>query len=455
MSAPALLRKGWCPGALRPMQTGDGLLVRLRPTGGILSFEAARAIAECARQFGNGLIDLTTRANLQLRGLTQMTLGPLAERLSEQGLIDGDPAAEAVRNVIASPLAGLDASACLDIRPAVAALEKRLTDDPSLHRLPARFLFLIDDGGGLSLGDVDADIRFDAVSTTDGPRFVVSLAGHDETVCVCASWAVPEVAAAIAEAFLSLGGGAKAPQRVRDLSRPLCAHWAEIFARREAAAAESGAFSLGVPPQEQSAGLRRVKRTAPGAEELLGTHSFGARCRVGAAAPFGRLTAGDLDRLAGIAARCGARDLRVTPWRAILVTGLSESSAQALLAGLSETDLILDPVDTRLLASACPGAPACASATIASRRDATRLAPLLRRMACGGPVLHVSGCAKGCGQSRPAPITLVGNAGCYDLVRDATARDVPVAAGLSLNAVEVLLRRLLENPAEKLVVGAR
>ena len=63
--------RGWCPGALRPMRTGDGLLVRLRITGGILAAALAREIAACARSYGNGAIDLSNRGNLQLRGVTE------------------------------------------------------------------------------------------------------------------------------------------------------------------------------------------------------------------------------------------------------------------------------------------------------------------------------------------------------------------------------------------------
>lgn len=65
MSAVAI--KGWCPGALRPMLSGDGLVVRVRPHGGRLAATQAAGIAELAARHGNGLIDVTSRANLQVR----------------------------------------------------------------------------------------------------------------------------------------------------------------------------------------------------------------------------------------------------------------------------------------------------------------------------------------------------------------------------------------------------
>ena len=73
MTATAHLRKGWCPGALRPMQSGDGLLLRVRPKAGSFSIAELEAIADAASRFGSGEIDLTNRGNLQLRGVSEET----------------------------------------------------------------------------------------------------------------------------------------------------------------------------------------------------------------------------------------------------------------------------------------------------------------------------------------------------------------------------------------------
>ena len=62
-------RKGWCPGALRPMETGDGLLARVRAPRGRLSLDQAAALADAAIACGNGAIGLTARGNLHLRGV--------------------------------------------------------------------------------------------------------------------------------------------------------------------------------------------------------------------------------------------------------------------------------------------------------------------------------------------------------------------------------------------------
>ncbi len=78
-------RKGWCPGALKPMETGDGLLARVRAPRGRLSLDQAAALADAAIACGNGAIGLTARANLHLRGLSQRTLPNLHARLEDAG----------------------------------------------------------------------------------------------------------------------------------------------------------------------------------------------------------------------------------------------------------------------------------------------------------------------------------------------------------------------------------
>ena len=111
--------KGWCPGALRPMPTGDGLLVRVRISAGRLSLDQAEALASCARDCGNGTIEVSSRGNLQLRGVAEAKLNELQARLAAERLVDADPATERVRNIVASPLSDVDPQAFLDVTPIV------------------------------------------------------------------------------------------------------------------------------------------------------------------------------------------------------------------------------------------------------------------------------------------------------------------------------------------------
>nr|MCU0903846.1 precorrin-3B synthase [Tabrizicola sp.] len=129
--------KGWCPGALRPMQSGDGLVVRIRPPMGRLTPQQAQAIAQAAETHGNGIIDLSARANLQLRGVTEASHPRLIDDLRAQGLIDLDIETESLRNLIVTPFRNAGTTAL------AATLSAALSRMP---KLPGKFGFALDTG---------------------------------------------------------------------------------------------------------------------------------------------------------------------------------------------------------------------------------------------------------------------------------------------------------------------
>jgi precorrin-3B synthase len=407
MNAPAI--KGWCPGALRPMESGDGLIVRLKLTGGIVPLDLATQIAGWSRRFGNGEIDLTARANLQLRGITADSLPGLQQAIADAGLLDDNPDGEAIRNVIASPLAGLDPEAIADIRPLVAALEARLAGDPTLYALPAKFCFAVDDGGRFGLGDVRADIRFEAVP---GGAFAVRLDGApDQRLGPCPPDMLINIAVALAKACVN---GGETVRRMRDLVL--------------AVSVEAIARGVGLDCQHRPSSGKKFEIS-----KLFQTLDI-----IGVGLPFGRISAESLAGLAQDASRSGAKEIRLTPWRAILIPLPSRDAANRLIGGLSEDAFIRDPADARRRVAACVGAPACPNATTAIRDDAGGLASLVGEHA----FLHVSGCAKGCAHPRSAPVTLVGRDGLYDLVRDGIPSDLPVLRGLTLDEAAAYLRQM-------------
>ena len=162
--SPAI--KGWCPGALRPMESGDGWVVRVRPRGGRLSQQQVAGIAAVAAAHGNGWLDLSSRANLQIRGVSTASHTPLIHGLRALGLLDDDEISEARRNVMVSPFAGTAG------RAIAAALEVLLTgsDAPDL---PAKFGFAVDTGFPPVLRSAPADIRIERTDDT----FVVRAQG--------------------------------------------------------------------------------------------------------------------------------------------------------------------------------------------------------------------------------------------------------------------------------------
>jgi precorrin-3B synthase len=410
------LRKGWCPGALRPMETGDGLLARVRAPRGRLSLDQAEALADAALRCGNGAIGLTARANLHLRGLSDATLPNLHARLEDVGLIDADPEVERLRNIVSSPLDDLDLEALLDLGPSVAALEARLREDTGLRRLPAKFGFVVDAKGRLPLGDVDADIRFDAARNG---TFAVHLAGADALAAQCAPAEAGDVAARLGFAFLALArAGEAAPRRMRALVERIGAE--AIFAKA----------GLRAKPCKRS-------QERPALREILGAHAYGAAFVVGAAAPFGEIEAFRSKAVIERARGLGASGLRLTPWRAFLIAGLDPHGAETLVDAIAELGFIVDADDPRLRIAACPGAPACAHGFRPVRADAADWATLLPK--AEDVILHVSGCAKGCARPAATAATLTATASGYDLILAGRASDTPTRRGLSSAEVAKLL----------------
>lgn len=205
-----------CPGALRPWQADDGALVRLRLIGGQVSISSLLALASVSAAYGDGDVHLTGRANLQVRGLPS-TRGQLPEEVLDalrRTALLPSPTHELVRNVMVSPLSGINGGTA-DLRAAATAYDALLCADPDLARLPGRFLVVLDDGrgdvqgrsldlGAMAVSETEVQLRAGSagwgsvVAITDLPAALIGLAhgfdtarGSGET----AAWHVDELAA--------------------------------------------------------------------------------------------------------------------------------------------------------------------------------------------------------------------------------------------------------------------
>lgn len=405
MSSPVI--RGRCPGALEPMASGDGLIVRLRITGGRLDAATAGEVADLAARHGSGEIDLGRRGNLQLRGIGADGLAELQERLAALGLVDAEAGAEAVRNVVASPLSDVDPEAAGDAFALAAELEAALTEDPALRALPAKFGYSVDDGGAFGLGRVPADVRL----LIGRDEVLLRLAGDATWAASVALEDAVSAAIRLGRAFVGLARHVDPPPR------RMAGLTARIDAERIFAAAGLGTL---VPEDDLPA---RDGRRAP----LIGSYPT----HVGVGLPFGRISAEQLS----LAATLAPADLRLTPFRALLIPAATDEALQRLGAA----GLITSADDPLRRVAACPGAPACTTSEIETRDLARRLAPLARP---GDDAwLAVSGCAKGCAATAAHAVTLVGRDGGIDVVLDGGPADLPAFSGLAPDGIEALFCR--------------
>jgi precorrin-3B synthase len=201
------------------MESGDGLIVRVRPRAATLTLDQVRNLAAAAQRFGNGHIDLTRRANLQIRGVTADALPGLQAVIESLGLLDASPEAEAVRNIMVSPLAGIDPSEGVDVRPIARALERLIASERELWCLPPKFSFVIDGGGALSLAGQWADVRLEA-HHVEG-RAVIALAIDQQDgwawLGISSAETAPHMAIRVAHAFVETQASTTS-RRLRDVS---------------------------------------------------------------------------------------------------------------------------------------------------------------------------------------------------------------------------------------------
>jgi precorrin-3B synthase len=384
-----------CPGALRLHAAADGPLARIRVPGGLLTGAQLKAVHELAETWGDGHVELTSRANLQLRGLTTAPADALAARLWAAGLLPSQTH-ELVRNIAASPLPGV-----LDVLPLVAELDRELCSDPRLAELPGRFLFALDSGHGDVAGSADV-----AAVPAPGPgadEIAILFAGVDAGLRVARTGVVAALLAA-ANAFLDeraaqassahtpttqnptddlAAGGAGAAWRLRELvDGPL------RVAQRTAALL---GFRLGEPDQTPTPDLAAPDQTpTPEKRDPIGIVAQpDGLFAVAALVPLGRLSGVQLTVLAR------AERLVVTPWRGVVVPDLTRSAAQSWLRALADADLEVATGSRWVGVTTCAGRPGCAKALADVRRDATTTV----RAAPGGRGLpvHWVGCGRGCG----------------------------------------------------------
>jgi precorrin-3B synthase len=306
--------KGWCPGALRPMQSGDGLVVRIRPPLGRLTPQQAQAIATAAETHGNGIIDLSARANLQLRGVTEASHPRLIDDLRQHGLIDPDIETESLRNLIVTPFRDAEATAL------AATLTAALAKMP---QLPGKFGFALDAGLRPVLTKASADIRVERAA--DG-RLILRPDGHPLGQPVTD---LGQDAVAMANWFIANGGITNGRGRM-----------SALIARGT------------TPPNCTLAPAEPLPTPSPG------LHADGALV----ALAFGQMQAETLNDLATL-----GHEIRPTPWRMLLLVG---TTVMPMIPGL-----LTDPADPILRITACTGAPACPQARGDTRILARHLAP--------------------------------------------------------------------------------
>ena len=368
-------------------EAADGWLARVRVPGGRLSSGALLALAALSEQLGNGLVDLTARANVQLRGLAVDAGVALAPRLAAVGLLPS-AAHDRVRNVLASPLAGRAPGALDDVDDLVAMLDAHVSASRLLSELPARFCFLVDDGTGAGR-EIGPDVT---VIAHGGGRFGVAL---DARLLEFEGDGAAAVGIALraAAAFVMERGDAwrlsETPGGPATIASSL-----DLTLARTTRAARTRGVDPGVVEQRDG------------------------RMALTALAPLGQLSPPLLRALAAV-----SDDVRLSTRRTVTLVDLDPGAVAAARDALAATQLVFDGASGWVGLTACAGTAGCARA-LADVRAAAAARACTR--AASDPAEHWAACERRCGEVRGTPIAVaVRAAGDVEVRADARTSVVP------------------------------
>jgi precorrin-3B synthase len=382
------------------MESGDGLLVRVHPGLAELAANKLRALVALAEQHGNGQIDVTRRANLQLRGISARAIEPLQAALVASGWAAPSQAGERHFALLASPLLRLDAkNASLSLL--ARELERALLSSAAPALLHPKLCVALDDSERL-LRDQPFDLAL--FPGHDPARVGLAVSDGERKPHLLGSCTLADALPLALSVLDLLSAHAGGPLRMHE--------WA--------AAMGLGGLRAALSPKLQAADAEL--RLAVDGPSLKGAHRR-ARAWFGLCFPFGSGSAEQWRALLALSERFGSGALLLTPRRELLILDVPEDAGAELARAADDAQLIWREHDPLSRVTACTGAPLCSAAHGETRRLARDLCDLLRPFLSEGGRLHVSGCEKGCAHSGPSALTLVHAADGVHLARDASAAE--------------------------------
>jgi ferredoxin-nitrite reductase len=395
--------------------TQDAFMCRLRFPGGIASAHQFRGVADLAERFAGGYADATTRSNLQLREIGPANTADMLMGLHDLGIINRGAGADNVRNITASPTAGIDPDELIDTRPLARAMHHYILNHRDLYGLPRKFNIAFEGGGRVSALEDTNDIGFAATRliedrepsgsaagcATQPVYFRLHLGGitghkdfaRDTGVLLTPAECVP-VSAAILRVFLEHGDRT---DRKKARLKYLLDQWG---------------FDKFLAETEKKLGraLKRVSLDACESRQTkvdpLGHVGFHRQkqpglCYVGVVLPVGRMTAAQMRGLADIAQEFGSGTLRLTVWQNLLISDIPQEIAGAVKRRIEALGLHWSATNVRAGLVACTGNAGCKYAAANTKADAMRIAGHLEQvgLTLDRPInIHLTGCHHSCAQ---------------------------------------------------------
>jgi ferredoxin-nitrite reductase len=406
-----------CPGLFYATPAQDGAIYRIRTPAGALNSEQARVVAHFAEQMGDGYLQITNRANLQIRSIHMVAPPSMLSTFQDVGLAAPMSKVDHLRNIMASPTAGIDSQALIDTRPLVMALDNTIVQHEEFAGLPAKFSVGFDGGEVVSVRHHPNDIWL--VATADrrpgvGEHLCTSFrllfnAGQGRELDTGLQWRPEEcvpLVVAIAQVYLTHVERRNAPvtgkkPRLRQVIAQQGITWYLEQLRRILP------FTLPHHPVP----VVRSADVAPHSRHI-GAHPQRQQglSYLGVVAPLGRLAIQQLQALADLAQVYGSGTLRLTPWQNVLIPDVPSEHVPALHQTIEQLGLHTSATHPWGALVACTGNRGCHASATDTTGHALELANHLAQHGhLDQPVnIHLSGCTKSCAQHHKSDIALLG-----------------------------------------------
>ncbi|MBO9999085.1 MAG: ferredoxin--nitrite reductase [Cyanobacteria bacterium SID2] len=405
-------RLKWLGIFFRPVTPGKFML-RLRIPNGVLSSGQMYVLASIVQRYGDdGSADITTRQNLQLRGIRFEDFPDILQRLKKVGLTSIQSGMDNVRNITGSPVAGIEAGEFIDTRLLCKAIQNSITSDGEgnleFTNLPRKFNIAVAGSPDNSVHAEINDIAFIPAFKNSTFGFNVLVGGffsakRCESAIPLNAWVEPQQAVDLSCAILRVyrDHGLRSNRQKARLMWLIDEWGLEKF--RSAIEAELGTTLSEAAPEDEIAWDKR---------DHIGLHpqKQAGMFYAGLHVPVGRLQADEMFELARLAEVYGSGELRLTLEQNVIIIDIPDNKLAAFRSEslLEKFSLSPQPLVRELVS--CTGAQFCNFALVETKQRALALAKKLSsQLSVSQPVrIHWTGCPNSCGQPQVADIGLMG-----------------------------------------------
>jgi ferredoxin-nitrite reductase len=405
-------RLKWVGVFFRPVTPGKFML-RMRMPSGVLTSHQMRVLAEIVQRYGeDGNADITTRQNLQLRGIRIEDIPDIFNRLKAADMTSVQSGMDNVRNITASPVAGLDANELIDARDLVKQVQDMITNcgegNPEFTNLPRKFNIAIEGGRDNSVHAEINDIAFVPAFKEETLGFNVLVGGffsakRCEAAIPLNAWVAPEDVVALCRAILEVyrDNGLRA-NRQKSRLMWLIDEWG--MDKFRAAVVEQMGRTLHPAAPEDEIDWDKQDHIGVYPQKQAGLNYVGLHV------PIGRLYAPDMFEIARLAEVYGNGEIRLTVEQNAIIPNIPDSRLDAFLQEPLLEKFSINPTPLVRSLVSCTGSQFCNFALIETKNRALAMIKELEaELELSRPIrVHWTGCPNSCGQPQVADIGLMG-----------------------------------------------